>query len=323
MDSQLPQGQSKRHRLGFSIRVYGAPDLPSHDARGPAGAGHLSVNLAYLRDILLYLQTNRIGLYRMHSYIIPRALHDDPELLSSQLDECKAQTDLLAGMVAASGLRLTFHPYSLVVLNSPSEESVQRAVNSLTAHTGLLDALRLGPEGVVVLHVGGIHDDLPAARERFVRAYEALPPGIQRRVALEQDDGRFGYRDVQWIHERCGVPLVFDNLHHQVWNSDGVPEHAALAHALSTWPSGVRPKVHYCTPRSEMREIPGSGRIKVPTWKEHGDFVVPFQFIDWMRGTEGLPAFDIMLEAKARDMALLKLRQDLAQYGPDVARRID
>ncbi len=39
-----------------------------------------------------------------------------------------------------------------------------------------------------------------------------------------------------------------------------------------------------------------------------------------MRLAEGLD-FDVMLEAKAKDLALLRLRADLARYAPDVAAR--
>ena len=39
-----------------------------------------------------------------------------------------------------------------------------------------------------------------------------------------------------------------------------------------------------------------------------------------MRQAEGLD-FDVMLEAKAKDLALLRLRSDLLDYAPDVARR--
>ena len=39
-----------------------------------------------------------------------------------------------------------------------------------------------------------------------------------------------------------------------------------------------------------------------------------------MRDCEGL-VFDVMLENKAKDLSLLKLRPDLLRYAPDVARR--
>jgi len=35
--------------------------------------------------------------------------------------------------------------------------------------------------------------------------------------------------------------------------------------------------------------------------------------------TRGLPSFDIMLEAKAADLALLRLREDLRRYAPELA----
>jgi UV DNA damage endonuclease len=48
--------------------------------------------------------------------------------------------------------------------------------------------------------------------------------------------------------------------------------------------------------------------------------VNPFEFIRFMRDAEGL-VFDVMLESKAKDLALLKLRPDLLRYAPDVAAR--
>ena len=48
-------------------------------------ASHLSVNLAFLRDICLYLQANHIGMYRMHSNVIPAGLHADPDALARQV----------------------------------------------------------------------------------------------------------------------------------------------------------------------------------------------------------------------------------------------
>ena len=39
-----------------------------------------------------------------------------------------------------------------------------------------------------------------------------------------------------------------------------------------------------------------------------------------MRDAEGLD-FDVMLESKAKDMSLLKLRADLLRFAPDVAAR--
>lgn len=57
-----------------------------------------------------------------------------------------------------------------------------------------------------------------------------------------------------------------------------------------------------------------------PVWTGHADFTNPFEFATFMREAEGLE-FDVMLEAKTKDLSLLRLRTDLFRYAPDVAAR--
>ena len=44
----------------------------------------------------------------------------------------------------------------------------------------------------------------------------------------------------------------------------------------------------------------------------------PFEFALFLRHTEGL-VLDVMLQAKVKDLALLRLRRDLPRYAPDQA----
>ncbi len=302
-------------RLGFSVRVLGVPDLPACDPRPDAGS--VSTSLAYLRDILLYLRANQIRFYRMHTALVPLPLSTDVVTLEAELQHAHALAADVARLAAEDGVRLTFHPYSAVVLNAPQDEQYILALSRLAALVTWLDGLELGPEAVVVLHVGGVYDDPVASLERFVRRYEALPPAVRRRVVLENDDRRYDWADAWRAHNRCGVPLVLDVLHHQVLNRQRIPLRDALAAALTTWPAGVTPKLHFSTPRTDVRSLEGSGRLKVPTWSEHADFCNPFAFIDLLVQLDGLPDADLMLETKARDVALLKLREDVARFAPE------
>ena len=307
-------------RLGFSVRIFGRADLASHDGRRQQHLrAHWSVNLIYLRDILGYLRANDIHMYRLHSELAPYD-REQAAVDWAQLDECRAELEAVGALARAGDIRLSFHPYSAVVLNAVNEEQVARSVACLQAEAALLDGLGLGPEAVVVLHVGGVYDNAEASRERFVRRYAALPEGVRRRVVLENDDHRFSHADTRAIHEQCGVALVLDQLHHLVHNPEGIPMREALEYALGTWPAGVTPKIHFSSPRTEMRQE--GARIKLPTWTEHSDFVNPFEFIAFMREMAGLPPLDIMLESKARDLALLKLREELHRFEPDWAQLI-
>jgi UV DNA damage endonuclease len=68
-----------------------------------------------------------------------------------------------------------------------------------------------------------------------------------------------------------------------------------------------------------MRPLEGASRVKLPTWTEHSDFVNPFEFLAFLEMVRGLGPFDVMLEAKARDLALLALRADAARFAPQQA----
>ncbi|NLG27628.1 MAG: UV damage endonuclease UvsE [Chloroflexi bacterium] len=305
-------------RLGFSVRVYGRVELTSYTPADAHSHAPLSVQLAHLHDVLRFLHDSGIKMYRMHTGLAPEPGGALAAALR-QIETCSGQLQTLAQLARADDLRLSFHPYSRVVLNSPNEEQAADSAAILSVLAALLDALAAGPEAVIVLHVGGVYDDPATSAERFVRRYELLPAPVRARIVLENDDQRYAYGDVRAIHARCGVPLVLDLLHHQVLNPAAEPWTDTLAHALGTWPAGVRPKVHYATPRTELRTLPGTRRIKTPSWTEHSDYINPFAFVDWARAASRLPEFDIMLESKARDLALLQLRRDLARFAPDLA----
>lgn len=317
-------------RLGFAVKVLGRPDLPSNDARRWQSGPHLRVSLGYLGAIFEYLAQTGISMYRISSDLAPYVTHPDLPQFHGQIEECAAELAALGARAKAQGLRLSFHPSQYVLLNSPDPALTAKSVADLDAQARLLDALDQGPEAVLVTHVGGVYGDPEAGRARWVESYARLPERVRRRLVLENDDSRYGVSDTLWIHERCGVPLVFDYLHHWCLDRAGIDQHAALAACLHTWPAGVAPKIHFSSPRTELRLVDRRNRatgkteqIQVPpVWSGHSDYLNPFEVISFLRGAAGLPDFDLMLESKLKDVALLRLREDLARYAPDVAVRL-
>jgi UV DNA damage endonuclease len=59
--------------------------------------------------------------------------------------------------------------------------------------------------------------------------------------------------------------------------------------------------------------------VIAPRLGQHSDYVNPFEFVALLAEARGLPPFDIMLEAKAADLALLRLREDLGRFAPELA----
>ena len=228
----------------------------------------------------------------------------------------------------ATDIRLSFHPSQYVLLNGPDPELTRKSVWDLASQAEMLDRMELGPEAVIVTHVGGTYGDIEACRARWAETWPTLPEHVKRRLVLEHDDIRFSAADVLWVHERTGVRLVFDYQHLWCLNPKGLDTAEMIRRILATWPDGVRPKIHFSSPRTELREMVKVDRktkkkvktLRPPIWTGHADFTNPFEFARFMRDAAGLE-FDIMLEGKSKDLSLLKLRPDLLRYAPDVAAR--
>jgi UV DNA damage endonuclease len=313
-------GPSRSARLGFAVQVLGRPDLKSHDARRWQNEPHLRVSLDYLRHILAYLDEEDIRFYRISSDLAPYATHPDHPQFHGQVAECREELAALGELARRQDMRLSFHPAQYIVLNTPDDELAARSAADIEVQTAILDAMELGDEAVVVLHVGGVYNDRQAARERFARRYETLSPDAQRRLVVENDDGRFGVDDTLWIHRETGVRLIFDVHHHQYHNPTGIDTVEAAQACLATWEGwDVRPKIHFSSPRTDWGYRYGSeGEPQTPDWRAHAEFVDPFAFSAFYRSIlEAAP--DVMLEAKAKDVALRQLRRDLLGYAPDVA----
>ncbi len=317
-------------RLGFAVKVLGQPHLKTNDSRRWQNNPHLSVSLAYVRDVLVYLQRIGVTMYRLSSDLAPYATHPGLPQFHGQIDECRKELAEVGRLASEADVRLSLHPSQYVVLSAVEPGVAEKSLADIESQSLLLDMMGLDERAVVVTHVGGVYEDRNAAMERFVTRWKRLSETARRRLVLENDDRSYGVPDVLRLHEQTGIRIVFDALHFLNNNPSGMPLREALHRCLETWPSGVTPKIHYSSPRTEMRQMdqrdPASGKmvrvLKPPLWTQHADFVNPFEFVAFLDKSQGLRDFDVMLEIKAKDLALLRLRQDLQTMAPEMAARL-
>jgi len=305
-------------RLGFAVKVLGAGGLPSHDTRRWQSGPDLSVSLEHLEAILGYLDANDIRFYRMATALAPYASHPDLPQFRDQPARCARTLARVGERARGLGIRLTSHPGQYTVLNSQDPEVRRLAAVELEVQAELMDGMGLGPESVVVLHVGGATGGVAAGLERFERGYALLSNAAQARLVVENDDRTFGLIDVLALSERIGRPVVWDILHHHCHDPEGIPDREALERALVTWPAGVVPKVHVSSPKTavEERKKHAGRRVErslvLPQLRAHADMIDPIAFEGFLSQTAAGLDFDVMLEAKAKDLALLRLREQLA-----------
>jgi UV DNA damage endonuclease len=310
-------------KLGFAVKVLGGGGLPSHDARRWQSGPHLRVSLGHLGRIFDHLGEQGIGMYRMTASLAPYATHPDMPRFRGQVEECADELATLGRRARDQGLRLSTHPGQYVVLNSEDARVRDLAVAELELQAELMDAMGLGPEAVVVLHVGGAAGGLDAGLDRFEAGVERLSDRARSRLVVENDDRTFALGHVLALHERTGLRVVWDILHHHCNDPDGVPDREALTRALATWPDGVTPKIHYSSPKTavEERRTKVGRRVErslvLPQLRAHADVIDPIGFEHFLRETATGLDFDVMLEAKAKDLALLRLREQMTARGLD------
>jgi UV DNA damage endonuclease len=293
--------------------------MPTADTRRWQSEPHLSRSIEYLDAVFDYLHRIDVRVYRMSSQVIPYGTHPDlPQLdFRRQMQTAEHALTALAAKSSRLGLRLSTHPGQYTVLNALDASIVAKAVADVEANAVLLDALGQPADAAIVVHVGGAYDDPEAAKERWARTWESLSDRARARLALENDEHVFGLGDVLDLHRRTGVRVVLDVHHHRVHRERGLALRDAMRAAFATWPAGQKPKVHLSSPPTMLPPTKGKAQPRYPQLRNHADLVSPWDLEEVVEAAEA--PLDIMLEAKAKDLALLQLRTNLAAVRPDIA----
>lgn len=289
------------HRLGYVANCLSLGLGASHTCRVARAtprriAELVAQNLEELEEILLFNEAHGIELFRIGSSLVPLASH--PVNRTRWWRTFARDFDRLGRIAARSGQRLSLHPSPAgASLASVHPHVRAAAVAELLYSTRVLDLLGQGPEARIVLHLGGAAPDRPSALLAARRFLDEMPDDARRRIALEHDDRIWTAREVLPLARAHGLPLVADTLHNAVLPSDPPLSTAALLDAAApTWSAlGLRPKYHLASQRRGARAGAHADEIDAADWDE-------------VARALRHPA-DLMLEAKAKDLALFALRR--------------
>ena len=252
-------------------------------------------NTKDLLEIIKWNEQQGIKLFRTTSNLFPWS----SEYELSSMPHFTTISNLLKDigvLVSNYGQRITSHPGPFNVLVSPNEKVVLNTITDLSLHGEVFDLMGLSrtPYNVINIHCNGVYGDKISAMDRFCRNFDRLPDSVKTRLTVENDDkgSMYSVKDLMYIHKQIGIPIVFDYHHHKFCTGD-LSEKEALEMAMSTWPKGIKPVVHYS--ESAIGKIP----------QAHSDYI--FDKIN----TYGYD-LDIEVEAKMKELAVLNY---LNKYG--------
>jgi len=192
----------------------------------------VSNNLRCLLRILEWNVERQLLFFRIGSGIVPFGSH--PVNTFPWQTHFAAEFRQVGDFVKAHDMRISFHPDQFVVLNSPDAGIVARSVQELVYQGSMLDLMGLDSTHKLQIHVGGLYGDRELAISRFIATYEQLPEAVRARLVIENDDRLFSLQDCLHVHQAVGIPVLFDNFHHECLNH-GEPMAEALRLAAATW----------------------------------------------------------------------------------------
>lgn len=279
-----------------NVSVAVAGRLPDHDARVALVRRTALRNLENTLRIAWFLKGNRLQVYRFATHLVPLATHPYTQGWAWWEDgEVRPLLERVGEVVRAEGVRVSTHPPQLCVLNSPG--GWRWAVAYGEYHCRLLEAMGLDETAKIILHPGKGLGDRQANVRSVAEAVGRLPERVRARLALENDDTTFSAAQTLEICRAVGVPMVFD-WHHHACRNDGEDYRELLPQVFATW-TDRPPKVHVSSPKDERNR------------RAHADYVDPEFVGDFLQYAASLGDVDVMVEAKAKDLAALRLREEL------------
>lgn len=262
----------------------------------------VAANLACLRQILEWNVTHGLLFFRMGSNIVPFGSHEVNTF--PWQTHFKSEFQALGAYIRAHDMRISFHPDQFVVLNSPDPGIVRRSVAELVYQGSLLDLMELDSTAKLQIHAGGAYGDKGAALARWVDTFHQLVPGaVKSRLVVENDDRLYSLRECLSLHDETGVPILFDNFHHECLNY-GEPMREALRLAAATW----HPT------RDGVLMMDYSSQALGERKGKHTDTLVPERFLEFLDDLDGLDV-DMMLEIKDKEASAVAAVQLLRQLG--------
>ena len=247
--------------------------------------------------IIQWNHDNDIHVFRLSSELFPFISHPELGYEVEDLPKSAEILDLLqqVGQLATDlNQRLTLHPGPYNVLGSSNKTVVESTIAELNSHSRLFDLMGFDPSpyNKINIHIGATYGFKQETIARWVENFHRLDPNTKKRLTIENDDKATMYstQDLyDGIYKAVGIPIVFDIHRHHCYGALQ-PAEEALDLAISTWPEGITPVVHYSESKSADKP------------RAHSEYVVgPIDFF----GRD----VDVMIESKGKDLSLLKYRE--------------
>jgi len=251
-------------------------------------------NLDCLVKIFKFNIKHNVLFFRITSDLIPFASH--PICNFNWPNHFRRKFKEIGRLIKTHDIRISMHPDQFVLINSIDDEVFKNSLRELIYHEQVLDLMELDASAKIQIHIGGVYGDKEKSIKRFIERFWKLDEFIKKRLVIENDDRYYNLKDCLQINSQTGVPILFDNFHHEL-NNSGETISEAFKLFTTTWKEkdGI-PMVDY------------SSQQKGKQKGKHVDSLNLEHFKNFLEKTKSFD-FDIMLEIKDKEKSALKAIQ--------------
>ena len=254
------------------------------------------LNLIDTIKVLEYNIRNNIFVYRLSSDSFPwmseYQFKDLPNY--GRIESLLIQ---IGNKIKSNNIRVSYHPGHFNVLASENESVVIKTIKELNKHAELMDLMQLDRSTYypINIHINTTKPTCELAAQRFCDSFSLLSDSCKSRLTVENDDSPNQYSVkmlYDMVYKVIGIPIVFDQ-HHFLYGPKDQSMEEALTLAISTW--NTKALTHMSSSK-KLEDVKGLATA-------HADYI--YEKIE----TFGLD-FDVEIEAKCKDLAVLKYRKD-------------
>jgi len=208
-------------------------------------------NFQTLKTTVELCQSMKLAGLRIGSDLIPVINHPD---LNLDFHSLPMQDEMLHAINEAkitmknSGLRFSAHPSEFISLTSENPKVIANSIRDLIAHALVFELLDLPESYEAPLNIHIRKDgNAEVIYNNVIQSLKQCPACVTKRLVFENNDNKKGVWSIKnlvtYFHARQGIPITYDNLHHEML-PDGLSHRQAFEAAYATWP-GYIPIFHY------------------------------------------------------------------------------
>jgi UV DNA damage repair endonuclease len=212
------------------------------------------------------------------------------------------------------GVRISFHPGQFCVLASENPGIVERSIEEFEYHADMARWMGFGKtfqDMKINVHISGKRGPT-GLRE----TYQKLSTEARNCITIENEENSWGLNDCLELTDI--LPIVMDIHHHWIREGEYInPQDDRVQRVVDSW-RGVRPTMHYSVSREDLL-VDHDSNVK-PDYKlllesgykkqklrAHSNFMWNTEVNTW--ALQFLDQFDIMVEAKAKNLASFALAE--------------